>query len=84
MKKLDIPSGIFDIGKNNDGNNNSNVNGNIKITRKDFKETKIQVGWRLNASTVARIQELSFDSRMGISEFVQELLDKALKDIDIE
>jgi hypothetical protein len=56
----------------------------IKIKRKDFEESRTTVGWRINSSTVNVIKELAFDARMTINDFVQELLDKAIRDTDIE
>ena len=68
----------------NTANNSASISANIKIVKKHFKENRTQVGWRINGSTMARIQELAYLSRMGINEFVQELLDKALDEIKIE
>jgi hypothetical protein len=56
----------------------------IKISKKEFKPNKTNVGWSLNADTVNKIKECAFNSNMTIIEFVQELLDKALEDIEIE
>jgi predicted DNA binding CopG/RHH family protein len=98
-KKLEIPEGgIFAIGKNNLVNSDSkasnidnsvSTNGNskgnsFKISKKNFKENRTQVGWRINVSTVEKIQELAYLSRMNVNEFVQELLDKVLAELDIE
>ena len=91
--KLTIPEGdIFNVGKesNTDKKDNASktastsTSASIKIIKKKFKENKTLVGWRINSSTVDKIKECAFDSRMGINEFVQELLDKALEDIYIE
>jgi hypothetical protein len=92
--KLDIPEeGLFNIGNTNNVNNNNasksaststSEASKIKINKKNFKENKTLVGWRLNTSTVDLIREYAFQSRMGINEFVQELLDRALENIDIE
>jgi hypothetical protein len=80
--------GLFSMNKNKPASAansaSAHASNNIKITKKKFKEGRTQVGWRLNSSTVEKIQELAYLSRMGINEFVQELLDKALNDIDIE
>jgi hypothetical protein len=93
MSKLTLPEGgLFDVGVNNEPNKSaSNVASasdstasKLIIKKKKFKESRTTVGWRINSSTVDIIKELAFESRMGINEFVQELLDKALKDIDIE
>ena len=56
----------------------------IRIKKKKFKESRTTVGWRINSTTVDLIKELAFDSRMSINDFVQELLEKALDDTDIE
>jgi group I intron endonuclease len=42
------------------------------------------VSWRLRNSTIDQIKELSMQSRKGINEFVQELLDMALDKVEIE
>lgn len=92
MEKLDLSNrDVFKVAKKEDNKGASTVASasdstasSIKIKKKQFKESRTTVGWRINSSTVDIIKELAFESRMGINEFVQELLDKALKDIDIE
>jgi hypothetical protein len=92
-KKLDLTGNIFEIGvkDNTDKESASTVASavassasTIRIKKKKFKESRTNVGWRINSSTVDTIKELAFESRMGINEFVQELLDKALGEIKIE
>ena len=75
--------GLFNLNSKSASTSNG-TSTSFKIKRKNLKKARTNVGWRLNTDTYDKIVELAFDSRMGINEFVQELLDKALSDIDIE
>jgi len=74
----------FYISQYNAVNEGYNVMNLGIIIKKNSRERIKMVAWRLKESTINNIKELAFESRMGINEFVQELLDKVLKDIDIE
>ncbi|HEY5586695.1 MAG TPA: hypothetical protein VIK78_19675 [Ruminiclostridium sp.] len=78
------------LGGNTSVNNSGNVTGSgnsnkgIKIAKKSYKPLRSQVGWRINDTTIERIQEEAFNRRMNINEFAQELLDKALDEMEDE
>jgi hypothetical protein len=95
-KDLKIPEGgMFSLGKPKDNesvsihvNNvdtNVNTNTNIVINRKsDEIDDVIRQTYYLKTSTIKRIKKLSRNAEMGVSEFLQTVLDNVLDRINIE
>jgi hypothetical protein len=88
-KKLQIPEGgLFGLGNNNDSGSASNeaTSGSSKfiIERKGYKEYRVQVAYRLRKDTVDKIQQLARESGRSINDFVQDLFDSVLDNIEIK
>jgi hypothetical protein len=99
-KKLRIPDGgLFNLGKENisesastdstsdikSASTNASAKANtFKIKRGIKKDRRTMVTYRLNSETVERIDEIALEARKSINETVQELLDWALDNVDVE
>jgi hypothetical protein len=91
MKKMSLPEGgIFDVGKKENVNNvdtnvNVNKNVNIIIKRKDDDiDDTIRQTYYLRMSTIKRIKRLAKSADMGVSEFLQTVLDNVLDNVEIK
>lgn len=96
--KLTIPEGgVFNVGANDNGVNNvdnnvntnvnksvNNVNITIKRKEDDFIDDPIRQTYYLKPSTIRRIKKMSRQADMGVSEFLQTILDNVLDNIKIE
>lgn len=58
--------------------------GKIALKKNPKKERVKRVSYYLKLSTINKIEQLSIKSGMGISEFLQHLLDETLENIIIE
>jgi len=92
--KLTIPDGgVFNVGNKEDVNvsvnnvdvNTVNKNVNIVINKKsDDIDDIIRQTYYLRMSTIKRIKKLSKVADMGVSEFLQTVLNNVLDNIKIE
>lgn len=79
------------ISINNDSNvsgnvsssNNRNISGNIVIPKPVIQDKTKRASYYLKKSTISNIEKLAKESGMGISEFLQYLLDITLDKIEI-
>lgn len=99
-KKLKLPEGgLFETGiqennVNKLGNNEINdvsVNVSpevniplIKITRPELEDETMRMTYHLKVKTIRKIKVLARHADMGVSEFLQTVLDSVLDRIDIE
>ena len=99
-KKLKLPEGgLFETGiqennVNKLGNNEVNdvsVNVSpevniplIKITRPELEDETMRMTYHLKVKTIRKIKVLARHADMGVSEFLQTVLDSVLDRIDIE
>jgi hypothetical protein len=95
-KKLNVEGNLFSLGNENkvsESVNNVNVNVNqnvnkeeaiIKITRPELEDEKMRMTYHLKVKTIRKIKILARQADMGVSEFLQTVLDSVLDRIDIE
>jgi hypothetical protein len=97
-KKLKVEGGLFDLGDLNKNVNNDDVNVNqnvnkkvnnnneifINIVRPDIEDEKIRMTYHLKVSTIRKIKLLARKADMGVSEFLQTVLDVVLDKIVIK
>lgn len=98
-KKLSVSGGLFSL-ENENGNgdkevNNVSVNVSqevpqivnnslIKITRPELEDETMRMTYHLKVKTIRKIKLLARHADMGVSEFLQTVLDSVLDRIDIE
>lgn len=90
-KKLNLEGNLFSMGVESEKNVNvvsDNVNNvsnvNISVNKKEEKEFSVPMTYRLYPSTIKKIKKLSHKAEMGVSEFLQIVLNEVLDMIDIE
>lgn len=86
-KKLNLEGNLFNMGSVNESVNNvSDVvnNVNISVNKKEEKEFSVPMTYRLYPSTIKKIKKLSHKAEMGVSEFLQIVLDEVLDKIEID
>ena len=71
------------VSSSNNRNNNGNINRNIVITKPIIQDKTKRASYYLKKSTIVSIEKLAKESGMGISEFLQYLLDITLDKIEI-
>lgn len=82
LKKTDF---FEDVEQDTNVNVNVNKNVNIIINRKpDEIDDLIRQTYYLKMSTIKRIKKMSRNAEMGVSEFLQTVLDNVLDNIDIK
>ena len=70
---------------NNDVDNvNKNVNIVINIKEDDYLNVPVRQTYYLKPSTIRKIKKLSKRAEMGVSEFLQVVLDSVIDNIDIK
>lgn len=98
-KKLNVEGNLFSLG-NNDRSVNEDVNKKvntvnvnvsesvniplIKITRPELEDEKMRMTYHLKVKTIRKIKVLARHADMGVSEFLQTVLDGVLDRIGIE
>jgi len=65
-------------------NNSGNVSVNIVINKQVRNEEPKRVSYYLKPSTIEKIAELARQADMGISQFLQNILDDALSKVEIK
>lgn len=73
-----------DISRNNDNDVSGNISGNIVIKKAQDKVKIKRVSYYLKPTTIKKIEQLAKVADMGISEFLQTILDAALEQVKIE
>jgi hypothetical protein len=85
--KLDLtglyPDNDETVNKNVTVNTSETVNKFVTISRKPRRRFNVPMTYRLDPATVDKIADLAVRSGMGVSEFLQAVLDKVLDEIDI-
>lgn len=76
-------SGNRIVSNSNNENNNGNNIGNIVINKPIISDKPKRVSYYLRSKTISDIEKLAKKSGMGISEFLQYLLDITLDKIEI-
>lgn len=95
-KKLNVEGNLFSLGNDKEDNVNKKVNTVnvnvsesvniplIKITRPELEDEKMRMTYHLKVKTIRKIKVLARHADMGVSEFLQTVLDCVLDRIDIE
>jgi hypothetical protein len=86
MSKLNL-SGIYDKEEENESASTSASSqsaSKMKLRRGSRSTHRSTVTYRLNVETIDKIEELSIAARKSINETVQELLDLAIANTEVE